>query len=48
LAFGLGVGTEGDAFGDYDCLADLFPRIGFDERLHKIESELPMRQPRFR
>lgn len=35
-------------FGDYDCLADLFRQIGFDERLHKIESDLRMRQPRFR
>lgn len=35
-------------FADYDSLADLFRQIGFDERLHKLESELRIRQPRFR
>jgi ubiquinol oxidase len=35
-------------FGTYDSLADLFRQIGYDERLHKLESELRMRQPRFR
>ena len=34
-------------FGAYDSLADLFRQIGFDERLHKVESELRMRQTRF-
>lgn len=41
-------GTFTSDFGDYDCLADLFRQIGFDERLHKLESELRIRQPRFR
>ena len=35
-------------FGAYDSLADLFRQIAYDERLHKLESELRMRQPRFR
>jgi ubiquinol oxidase len=35
-------------FGTYDSLADLFRQIGYDERLHKEESELRMRAPRFR
>ena len=26
-------------FGHYDSLADLFRQIGYDERLHKLESE---------
>jgi ubiquinol oxidase len=34
-------------FGSYDSLADLFRQIGFDERLHKEESEQRMRSPRF-
>ncbi len=34
-------------FGAYDSLADLFRQICFDERLHKIESELQMGRPRF-
>jgi hypothetical protein len=35
-------------FGAYDSLADLFRQIGYDERLHKLESELRMQRPRFR
>jgi ubiquinol oxidase len=35
-------------FGEYDSLADLFRQIGYDERLHKIESELRIGQARFR
>ena len=35
-------------FGTYDSLADLFRQISYDERLHKLESEANMRQPRFR
>jgi len=35
-------------FGDYASLADLFRQIGYDERLHKAESEWRMRDPRFR
>jgi hypothetical protein len=34
-------------FGTYDSLADLFRQIGYDERLHKEESEVRMRAPRF-
>ena len=34
-------------FGTYDSLADLFRQIGYDERLHKEESELHMSSPRF-
>jgi ubiquinol oxidase len=34
-------------FGDYDSLADLFRQIGYDERLHKQESEVRMGDPRF-
>ena len=35
-------------FGSYGSLADLFRQVGYDERLHKLESELHMREPRFR
>lgn len=41
---------EGDFakdFGSYDSLADLFRQIGYDERLHKQESEGRMAAPRF-
>jgi hypothetical protein len=38
----------GDDFGPYDSLADLFRQIGYDERLHKLESEANMATPRFR
>ena len=31
----------------YDSLADLFRQIGYDERLHKQESEVRMGDPRF-
>jgi ubiquinol oxidase len=34
-------------FGEYDSLADLFRQIGYDERLHKQESEVRMGDPRF-
>jgi len=37
--------TEG--IGAYDSLADLIRQIGYDERLHKIESEQNMLAPRF-
>ena len=36
-----------DDFGHYDSLADLFRQIGYDERLHKQESEVRMGDPRF-
>jgi hypothetical protein len=35
-------------FGAYDSLADLFRQIGYDERLHRVESELRIASPRFR
>jgi hypothetical protein len=41
-------GSFADDFGTYESLADLFRQIGYDERLHKLESETNMRQPRFR
>ncbi|MGZ4703149.1 MAG: alternative oxidase [Ilumatobacteraceae bacterium] len=34
-------------FGHYDSLADLFRQIGYDERLHKLQSEAAMATPRF-
>jgi hypothetical protein len=34
-------------FGHYDSLADLFRQIGYDERLHKLQSEAAMAAPRF-
>ena len=37
-----------DVFGDYESLAELFRQIGYDEKLHKLESEAAMRTPRFR
>jgi hypothetical protein len=36
-----------DDFGHYDSLADLFRQIGYDERLHKLQSEAAMDAPRF-
>lgn len=36
-----------DDFGRYDSLADLFRQIGYDERLHKLQSEAAMAAPRF-
>lgn len=33
--------------GTYDSLADLFRQIGYDERLHRLESEARMTSPRF-
>jgi ubiquinol oxidase len=41
-------GSFTDDFGAYDSLADLFRQIGYDERMHKLESEANMLQPRFR
>jgi ubiquinol oxidase len=34
-------------FGSFDTLSDLFRQICYDERLHKLESEARMTQPRF-
>ena len=41
-------GSFAHDFGTYGSLADLFRQIGYDERLHKLESETNMREPRFR
>jgi ubiquinol oxidase len=38
----------GDDFGHFNSLADLFRQVGYDERLHKLESEANMAAPRFR
>jgi hypothetical protein len=35
-------------FGTYESLADVFRQIGYDERLHKLESEAHMGSARFR
>ncbi|MGH9119644.1 MAG: alternative oxidase [Acidimicrobiales bacterium] len=40
-------GSFGDDFGAYDSLAELFRQIGYDERLHKQESEYKLTRPRF-
>ena len=40
-------GSFTDDFGDYDSLSDLFRQIGYDERLHKLESEALMQAPRY-
>ena len=32
-------------YGSYDSLADVFRQIGFDERMHRIESETRMHHP---
>lgn len=37
---------EGD-YGSYDSLADLFRQIGYDEVIHREESESMMTQPRY-
>jgi len=36
-----------DDFGYYHSLADLFRQIGYDERLHKLQSESALAAPRF-
>jgi ubiquinol oxidase len=36
-----------DDYGRYDSLADLFRQVGYDERLHRLESEHRMAAPRF-
>ena len=41
-------GSFTDDYGGYDSLADLFRQIGYDERLHKLESEANMATARFR
>jgi hypothetical protein len=37
--------SEITEYGAYDSLADLFRQIGYDERMHRIESETRMRHP---
>jgi hypothetical protein len=34
-------------FGHYESVADLFRQIGYDERLHKLQSEAALNRPRF-
>lgn len=34
-------------FGHYQSVADLFRQIGYDERLHKLQSEAALNRPRF-
>jgi hypothetical protein len=41
-------GSFTDDYGAYDSLADLYRQIGYDERLHKLESEANMAAARFR
>jgi ubiquinol oxidase len=40
-------GLFADEYGRFDTLADLFRQIGYDERMHKLESLEAMEQPRF-
>ena len=40
-------GSFSEDFGEYDSQADLVRQIGYDERLHKAESEANMARPRF-
>jgi hypothetical protein len=40
-------GTFSAEYGDYASLADLFRQVGYDERLHKLESEGLMGTGRF-
>jgi ubiquinol oxidase len=41
-------GSFTDDYGAYDSLADLFRQVGYDERLHKLESEANIAAARFR
>ncbi len=34
-------------FGEFESLADVFRQIGYDERMHRLESEANIEQPRF-
>jgi ubiquinol oxidase len=40
-------GSFGDDYGRYATLAELFRQIGYDERLHRLESEHRMAKSRF-
>ena len=40
-------GTYAAQYGQYGSLADLFRQIGHDERVHKLDSLVNMRAPRF-
>jgi len=37
-----------DVYGSYASLADMFRQIGYDEVIHREESEFMMSRPRFR
>jgi ubiquinol oxidase len=37
----------GEDYGRFACLADLFRQIGYDERVHKLESLARLGLPRF-
>ena len=41
-------GSFAGDYGTYASTADLFRQIGYDERMHKLESEIRMTSPRFR
>ena len=41
-------GSFTDEYGNYATLAELFRQIGFDERMHRVESELRITSARFR
>ena len=41
-------GEFSENFAAFDSLADLFRQIGYDERMHKLESEQNLSAPRFR
>jgi ubiquinol oxidase len=36
-----------EEYGSFESLADLFRQIGYDERVHKLESVARMKKPRF-
>ena len=40
-------GSFTDDYGDYATLAELFRQIGYDERMHRLESESHMKSARF-
>ncbi len=42
------VGSFVDDYGDYATLAELFRQVGYDERMHREESELRITAARFR
>ena len=40
-------GSYAAEYGPYDSVADLLRQIGHDERVHKLDSLVNMRAPRF-